>query len=179
MKHFFTNHHRLFVILLAIFLVGGLMIKITSQSVLATDYTISSPTTWDNADDISALGEIGNLTINNGVTLTVGGGTYDSGGLTITGTGTLTVNGTITVNGEISGSDGYGITFNFATVTINAGGTINGDEKGFAGGAVATDGIGPGKGIYSSSSGGIGSGAGYGGRGNTLQLLAVLFMVRA
>ena len=165
MKHFFTNHHRLFVILLAIFLVGGLMIKITSQSVLATDYTISSPTTWDNADDISALGEIGNLTINNGVTLTVGGGTYDSGGLTITGTGTLTVNGTITVNGEISGSDGYGITFNFATVTINAGGTINGDGKGFAGGAAATDGIGPGKGIYSSSSGGIGSGAGYGGRG--------------
>ncbi|TSC93467.1 MAG: cell wall surface anchored protein [Candidatus Berkelbacteria bacterium Licking1014_7] len=155
MKPFIKKHHKLFIILTAILLVAGLVLTFVPKSVFATDYTISSNTTWANAADVPS--SIGNLTVNSGVTLTVGGGVYDSGGFTITGTGTLTVNGTVTVNGEISGATGYGVTFNFATVNVASGGAIDGNGGGFGASA------GPGAGISGGSA--CTGGGGYGGSG--------------
>lgn len=172
-----------FTVLLTVFILA-LSLVFSPGRAIATDYTISTNSTWCDLGDLPA--NIGNLTINDGVTLTLGGTTgnavnggnsggtdacsYEVNGWTMTGTGTLTINGTgkIVMSSEISGASGYGITLNFASVNVTSSASIDANGKGFAGGAAGNNsGAGPGGGTAPTNAGG--GGGGYGGAGGNAQ----------
>lgn len=158
------------------------------QAVRAADETLSTNTTWCDSGDIPA--NLGSLTINTGVTLTLGGSSgnavngsntggadacsYEAAGWTLSGTGNLTLNGTakIVIAGEISGSTGVGIPLSFVDVTIGVNASIDADAKGFPSPASFS-----GNGVGTGASLGVGSwgagGAAHGGVGGNASNVGV------
>jgi hypothetical protein len=120
-----------------------------------SNITITTNTNWAE-DDYS----MNSLTVANGATLTIGGGsTVDIvGALTVTGNSIIILGGKNTT-GQVGGQwQGIGVTINAGNLTIEAGSKISADGQGYAGN------VGPGAGNadpYMS----IGSGGGYGGQG--------------
>ncbi len=183
--HEFPFHRQVHLTSLILIVFGTLGLVLTAtRPALATDYTVSTNSTWCDSGDLPA--SIGNLTINSGVTLTLGGTSgnavngQNTGGTdacsyeapssgvswTMTGTGTLTVNGTIKVQSEISGSTGGTVKIDFATVTVASGGKIHADSTGFL--SCNTSGCtGGGAGGGQWTSGYYGGGGGHGGKGGT------------
>jgi RHS repeat-associated protein len=108
-------------------------------------------------------GHYGAVTVENGATLTVGGGsvlTIDDA-LTVTGNSTLLLQGANT-SGEVNGQwAGVGVTINAADVEVDAGSSISANGQGYTSVTGAT-GNGPGGGGGNST---VTAGGGYGGAG--------------
>ncbi len=118
----------------------------------------------------SSVGYSSNTTTNDDVTIANGGT------VTLTGGITWTINGALTVQsgGSIVFQETGGTYTTYPTlsvsgnVTVDSGGTIHSNAKGFPGGAAFANGSGPGGGVYGAGNqeGGGGGNGGAGGRGN-------------
>jgi len=151
----------------------------TAPTAYAATYTPANGDVWCDSADVPS--DLTDLTIDSGVTLTLGGDSgnavngsdtdpsdacsYEVNGWTVTGSGTLTVNGTLKIDSEVSGSSGFGIGLDFANVTVGATGSIDAAGLGFAAGtSQGVSGDGPGGGGGDDDRGG---GGGHGGDGAT------------
>lgn len=98
----------------------------------AADYVISSNTNWADQADVPA--DINNLTVDSGITLTIGAtGTYESAGITVTVSNDLAVNGTIACQGEYTNdTNGVSVTLEVSNdCTVAGTGKIHADYLGY------------------------------------------------
>ncbi len=124
------------------------------------DITVSSDTVWPEGEY-----NVRNLTVTNGATLTIEGGSL----VQVSETISVTNNSTILLkgknrSGQVEGQwAGVGVTINSANVTVESGSKISADGQGYVGG-VGGSGKGPGGG---GPHGGAASGGSYGGKGGS------------
>ncbi|NLF38299.1 carboxypeptidase regulatory-like domain-containing protein [bacterium] len=115
-------------------------------------------------DDDTAMA-LGALTVENGATLIIGGGSVINvnGLIHVTQSSTMVLKGRSTT-GMVNGAwAGAGVTISAGALTVDAGSAINADAQGYTSGARGTRGNGPGGGARGYGSGG--GGGGYGGNG--------------
>ena len=145
-------------------LLVGLLVALTTGAFAQTpsgDVVIGSNTTW-----AAGSYQVNSLTVNNGATLAVGGGSTLSvtAGVTVTGNSNIVLQAVNTA-AQVNGSwQGAGVTFNAATLQVDAGSSIVADGQGYLGSnSYLQPGAGPGGAPTGSSAGG--SYGGLGGNG--------------